>query len=137
MKRSIGLLIAVLVATAPASAQITPGDAGAGVQRGVEQLNTSGQAGYVTLFRRGAKTLIRTEMHGVPAGRVEAVTIHRGRDCANVDTTAVARSGDLKNGRSSGIVPISQDRLLSGNYSVLIFSNTTPGARVVACSHLF
>jgi hypothetical protein len=138
MKRSIGLLIAATLATAvPAAAQTPPNDSGSGVQRGIMQLNQSGQTGYITLYgRSGDRTMIVTKMEGVPAGRVQALTIHRGRDCETVDPKAVARGADLKDGKSSGMVPLSQQRLLSGNYDVIIFSNTTASAKPVGCVHL-
>ena len=138
MKRAIGLLVAaVLAATVPAAAQTAPDANSSGVQRGVMQLNQSGQTGYLTLYERpGDKTLLVTKMEGVPAGRVQALTIHRGQDCSSVDPKAVARGADLKDGRSSGTVAISQQRLLSGNYDVIIFSSISPASKPVACVHL-
>ena len=131
------MVAAVLAATLPATAQTAPDASSSGVQRGVMQLNQSGQTGYITLYgRAGDKTLLVTKMEGVPAGRVQALTIHRGQDCDSVDPKAVARGTDLKDGRSTGTVPLSQARLLSGNYDVIIFSGTTAAAKPVACVHL-
>jgi hypothetical protein len=43
----------------------------------------------------------------------------------------------MRNGISRGVVPMSQDRLVSGNYVVVVYSNNTPGARQVACGQLY
>src|SRR5947209_11982498 len=51
IKRTLDVLAAALLTTAVASAQSYPDDSGAGTRLGIEQLNTSGQVGEVTLFR--------------------------------------------------------------------------------------
>jgi hypothetical protein len=38
---------------------------------------------------------------------------------------------------SRGSVPMTEDRLVSGNYVVVVYSNNTPGSRPVACGHLY
>jgi hypothetical protein len=139
MKRWLVIPFALVLTAVPALAQVAPEGPTAivaGVQRGIEELNHSGQVGYVTLFNRGSRVSIVTLVDGTK-GRSEAVTIHRGRDCAIVQPIAVARLGDLTAGRSTSSVEIPMDRLLSGNYSLLVFSSVTPGARAVACAHLY
>ena len=52
-------LAAALCSTAViAVAQIAPSDPGLGVKLGMEQQNNSGEVGTVTLFARGANTLV-------------------------------------------------------------------------------
>lgn len=139
MKRTLGFLFAVALTAGPALAQVAPNGPTSvvgGVQRGIEQLNQSGQVGYVTLFGRGGGVSVVTLVDGTK-GRPEALTIHRGKDCGTVEPVAIARLTDLSAGRSTSTVDIPMDRLLSGNYSLLVFSNTTPGARAVACAHLY
>lgn len=139
MRLIVGLLASSLLLCAPAAAQTGPGPQNlSAVERGVQELNTSGQNGFVRLWSAGPnRARLAVEMHGAPAGRREAVTIHRGRDCDNVSSQAAARGNDLVNGRSTSILPMSEDRLLSGNYSLLIFSGTQSSARPVACAHLY
>jgi hypothetical protein len=140
MKMIFGLAAAALLLTsAPAIAQAPPGGVplGAGLQRGVEELNNSGQTGFVTLFRAGNSTRIVTALQGTMPGRVQTVAIQRGHTCDGFQPAIVARSTDMTNGTSRGVINMSQDRLLSGNYLVIVYSNNTPGARPVACGQLY
>jgi hypothetical protein len=129
---------AVLLSSAPAVAQ-SPGGVplGAGLQRGVESLNNSGQDGFVTLFKAGAATRLVTALEGTLAGRVQTVAIARGKSCDDVQPGIVARSADMVHGMSRGSVPMSEDRLVSGNYVVVVYSSNTPGSRLVACGQLY
>jgi hypothetical protein len=140
MKLIFGLAAAaLLLSSAPAIAQAPPGGVplGAGIQRGVEEENNSGQTGFVTLFAQGGQTRVVTALEGTLPGRVQTVTVQRGKGCKSIQPGIVARSADMRNGMSRGSVSISQDRLLSGNYVVIVYSNNTPGARVVACGYLY
>jgi hypothetical protein len=127
---------ALLLSSAPAFAQ---GGVpyGAGLQRGVESLNDSGQNGFVTLFRHGVETRIVTAIEGTMPGRTQTIAIQRGKSCDNVQPGIVARSADMVHGISRGSVPIPEDRLTSGNYVVVVYSNNTPGSRPVACGQLY
>lgn len=140
MKMMFGLTAAaLLLASAPAIAQAPPGGVpvGAGLQRGVEELNNSGQTGFVTLFRQGNQTRMVTSLEGTLPGRVQTVAIRRGHTCDAIQPGIVARSADLRHGISRGVINMSQDRLLSGNYLVVVYSSNTPGARPVACGQLY
>ncbi len=140
MKMIFGLAAAALLLTsAPAIAQAPPGGVplGAGLQRGVEELNNSGQTGFVTLFRAGNQTRLVTALQGTLPGRVQTVAIQRGHTCDAIQSGIVARSTDMTRGMSRGVINMSQDRLLSGNYLVIVYSNNTPGARPVACGQLY
>jgi hypothetical protein len=138
MKAIFGLIAALAVA-APALAQEAPGGVplGAGTQLGVEQLNNSGQAGYVTFFHHGASTEMVTEILGAPAGRSQTIAIQRGKGCTTIQPGFVAKGADLHNGRSRGTIPISEPHLLSGNYVFVVYSSDMAGARPVACAHLY
>jgi hypothetical protein len=129
---------ALLLSSAPALAQ-SPGGVplGAGLQRGVESVNNSGQEGFVTLFKAGAQTRVVTALEGTMAGRVQTVAIQRGKSCDEVQPGIVARSADMVHGMSRGSVPMTEDRLVSGNYVVVVYSNNTPSARQVACGQLY
>jgi len=140
MKMIFGLAAAVLLLTsAPAFAQAPPGGVplGAGLQRGVEELNNSGQTGFVTLFRAGNQTRVVTSLQGTMSGRVQTVAIQRGHTCDAIQSGIIARSTDMSNGMSRGVINMTQDRLLSGNYLVVVYSNNTPGGRPVACGQLY
>jgi hypothetical protein len=140
MKMMFGLAMAALLLTsAPAFAQAPPGGVplGAGLQRGVEELNNSGQTGFVTLFRAGGQTRIVTSLQGTLPGRVQTVAIQRGHTCDAIMSGIVAKSTDMAHGMSRGVINMPQDRLLSGNYLVVVYSNNMPGGRPVACGQLF
>lgn len=130
---------ALLLSGAPAFAQAPPGGVpfGAGLQRGVMGLNNSGQSGFVTLFGAGKNTRIVTALEGTRPGRIQTVAIQRGKTCDAIQPGIVARSTDMQKGISRGTVAMSQDRLLSGNYVVVVYSNNTPAARPVACGQLY
>ena len=69
MKLFFGMAAAaLLLSSAPAFAQAPPGGVplGAGLQRGVMELNNSGQNGFVTLFKGGSSTHIVTALEGTP-----------------------------------------------------------------------
>jgi hypothetical protein len=140
MKTILGLAAAALLfSTAPAIAQAPPGGVGlgAGLQRGVMELNNSGQTGFVTLFDHGKTTRIVTSLEGTMGGRVQTVAIQRGKTCDAITPGFVVKSADLMHGISKSEIPMAQSRLLSGNYVVVVYSNNTPGARMVACGQLY
>jgi hypothetical protein len=130
---------ALLLSSAPAIAQAPPGGVplGAGLQRGVEAVNNSGQTGFVTLFKAGASTRLVTALEGTRPGRVQTVAIQRGKACDAIRPGIVARSADMRRGMSRGSVPISEARLVSGNYVVVVYSNNRAGARPVACGQIY
>jgi hypothetical protein len=127
---------ALLLSSAPAFAQGGV-PLGAGLQRGVESINNSGQNGFVTLFRNGVETRMVTAIEGTMPGRTQTVAIQRGKSCDKVQPGIVTRSADMVHGISRGSVPMTEDRLLSGNYVVVVYSNNTPGSRPVACGQLY
>ena len=120
-----------------ASAQIDPTDSGAGDKVGMQQLNNSGQIGSITLFSHGATTSVVIALDGVPGGKVQAAAIHRGKDCDTVDPKFTVRLTDLKGGHGRTIVKMPESRLMSDNYSVLVYANTNPNAHAVSCGHLY
>ena len=127
---------ALLLSSAPAFAQGGV-PLGAGLQRGVESVNNSGQTGFITLFRGDDQTRVVTALEGTMAGRVQTVAIQRGKSCDSVQPGIVVRSADMVHGMSRGSVPMTEDRLVSGNYVVVVYSNNTPGSRPVTCGHLY
>lgn len=136
-KRFVAATLLAALTTAVASAQGYPGDPGAGVERGIQQLNDSGQVGTVTLFRRAARTAIFVVMHGVSPGRTESVRVYRGQDCDALESSPRYFLSDLKGGVSRTEIALSEERLLSGNYNVVVFLNNRPGAAAAACGHLY
>jgi hypothetical protein len=140
MKLIFGLAAAaLLLSSAPAFAQAPPGGVpfGAGLQRGVMELNNSGQTGFVTLFKTGSSTRLVTSLEGTHPGRVQTVAVQRGKSCDAISPGIIARSADLAHGISRGVVNMTQARLLSGNYVVVVYSNNTPGGKPVACGQLY
>jgi hypothetical protein len=140
MKFVFGMIAAaLLLSSAPAFAQAPPGGVplGAGFQRGMQEMNNSGQDGYVTLFKEGESTRIVTAIEGTQPGRVQTVAIQRGKACDEIKSGIIAKSTDMVRGMSRGVVHISQDHLTSGNYVVVVYSNNTPSAHIVSCGLLF
>jgi hypothetical protein len=137
MKRPIAALVAALLTTAAAAAQPYPGDTGAGEQRGIEQLNNSGQVGTATLFRRGSSTRVVVELHGIDPGRVQSVRVYRGSSCDDLAGKPQYFLTDMRGGRSLSTVNAPEEKLLSGNYNVVVFSSNQAGARSTACGHLY
>jgi hypothetical protein len=138
MKRLVAALAAALLTTAVASAQSYPGDPGLGTERGIESVNNSGQVGTVTLFNGGATTRAVVELHGTIPGRVQSVRLYRGPSCEDLGTAGPAYYlNDMKNGVARSVVKAPEDKLLSGNYNVVVFSSNAAGARATACGHLY
>lgn len=138
MKRSVLALAAALLTTAVASAQSYPDDPGLGTERGIEQVNNSGQVGTVTLYRRTPTTSVVVDLHGTEPGRVQSVRIYRGPSCDDLGTSGPAYFlHDMRDGRSVSVVKAPEDKLLSGNYNVVVFSSNKAGARATACGHLY
>ena len=135
LKHMLLTAAATAVLVAPATAQIAPNDSGAGIQRGLTAVNSSAQTGFITVFGRGTPR-IQVVLDGT-RGKPEAVTLVRGRDCPQaLGAPNIAVLGTLRGGRLTASSPMPFDRLLSGNYTVLV-RNNTPNSRPVACGHLY
>jgi hypothetical protein len=138
MKRFAAALALALLTTTAASAQSYPDDPGTGTERGIEQVNNSGQVGTVTLFGRGAVTRVVVDLKGTDPGRVQSVRLYRGPSCDDLGTSGPAYFlTDMRNGASTSTVKAPEVKLLSGNYNVVVFSANTKGARATACGHLY
>jgi hypothetical protein len=138
MKRFAAALALALLTTTVASAQSYPDDPGLGTERGIEQVNNSGQVGTVTLLRRGAVTRVLVDLKGTEAGRVQSVRLYRGKSCEEFDPGGPAYFlTDLRNGTSNSTVKAPEEKLLSGNYNLVVFSSNAKGAHATACGHLY
>ena len=138
MKRFAAALALALFTTAVASAQQAPDDPGLGTERGVEQVNNSGQVGTMTLLRRGAVTRVLVDLKGTEPGRVQSVRMYRGKSCEEFDPGGpVYFLTDLRNGASNSTVKATEEKLLSGNYNLVVFSSNAKGAPATACGHLY
>lgn len=137
MRRLLAACTAALLCTAAASAQSYPDAHPNGYELGLQSVNNSGQVGTVTLFNHGPKTLMVLHLSGAvrPA---QSVRLYRGHDCdADIETKPAFFLNDAKNGSSVSTAPLGWDRLLSGNYNVVVFSSNRAGARASACGHLY
>ncbi len=138
MQRILVAIVAALsITAAAASAQSYPGDSGTGEERGVEQVNNSGQVGTVMLLRRDPTTSAVVRLHGTPPGRVQSVRIYRGPSCDDLGNQPAYFLNDMKNGVSVSVVKAPEGKLLSGNYNVVVFSSNAHGASATACGHLY
>ena len=138
MKRlavAVAAVIGVLAIHLSVGAQVVPGDAGAGVQRGVQELNNSGQVGDITLFGRGGQTRVVLTLKG-GAGS-EPAHLHRGKACDQpIDPKPAYGLANVVSGRSSTTVNATIDKLLSGNYVVIVHSASNVN-HYVACGQLY
>ena len=136
-------IVAAFLATAlPVLAQIAPGDTGAGVKRGVQQQNFSGQVGDVTLHAEGSNTRVVLDIKGAD-GKTEAAHIHRGKGCeasSEINPAPVWPLKNVVNGHSETTLDVNEAKLLSGNYVVIVHAGTSMSGsqmRYVACGHLY
>jgi hypothetical protein len=114
------LVTALLVGlTSPAIAQTALDQNLNGIVRGIESQNTSAQVGEVLFDSSG----LVVDMKGT-GGKAEAVTINRGFQCSDQPGPVAATAS------------ISRDRLLSGNYLVVVHNNGA-NSRAVACGQLY
>jgi len=121
---------------APAAAQMAPNDAGHGIERGLTAMNSSAQVGTLNVSRGTGNPVIVLNVHGAPAGHPETATISRGSDCRMADHSAGTVLGQVVNGHLRATSPLPFDRLMSGNYSVVVHNNTAT-SRAVLCGHLY
>jgi hypothetical protein len=121
---------------APVFAQTIPGDSNRGTRFGVQQLNNSGQVGTVTIFPHGEKTLVVIHLvEKESRGKTQDVKLARFQTCDDPNSaTSPMPLTQSVDGRSSTFVNIPFERMLSGNYGVLVRSvgNTID----VACGHI-
>ena len=136
MKRTLAVVVFSLLAGAAAAAQSDPADTGSGTERGVEQVNNSGQVGTVTLYRADPHTRVALDLKGTDGG-AQSVRLYRGPSCDDLATRPTYFLADLRGGTSRSVVAAPADKLLSGNYNVVIFSSNRVGARATACGHLY
>jgi hypothetical protein len=136
MRLSLPLVLTACVAaaSAPAAAQVAPGEPTAGIIRGLQSQNSSAQVGTVSVFPSSKRIVV--DVHGAN-GRNQAVTLNRERRCSDDANAQVAVLGYLApNGRLTATSPLPSNQLLSGNFSVVVHNNK-PGSRPVACGQLF
>ena len=121
----------------PVLAQIAPGDSGAGVRRGLEDIGITGQAGTVTLFNAsaGSGTLVVINLQGQPSNRIESASIQRGKTCHDIEPNPVWMLNDVHNGHSATVVPADESKLLSGNYVVIVHAGQLPASAIYGNSH--
>jgi hypothetical protein len=111
--------------------------------RGIQEMNNSGQVGTISLISKGANsTDLIVRLRTVPPNKREPAALYRapGDACANPpEKPALALnpvvSGTADTGAGTTIVPISRDRLLSGNYFVIVMGEES-AKHYVACGHL-
>ena len=137
--RPFALVAALTLVVLPAfaSAQIDPDDAGSGSKRGIAEQNNSGQPGTVTLFSRGASTLVVVNLTGESQGHTEPAHIHRGHDCDSIDPKPAFGLAPVVNGVSRTLVKAPESRLLSGNYVVNVHASAQNMKHYVACGELY
>jgi membrane peptidoglycan carboxypeptidase len=127
------VLAAALLAglASPALAQTALDQNLNGIVRGIESQNTSAQVGEVMF---NSNNLV-VDVKGT-GNKAEAVTINRGFQCSDQPGPVFAVLGMLSNGHLAARASISRDRLLSGNYLVVVHNNGAH-SRAVACGQLY
>ncbi len=124
-----------VAALVPALAQISPGDTGAGISRGLTAMNGSGQVGRFFVFRGSSAPLIRIDVQDAPH-RAQAVTISRGSNCNTAEHAVGIQLGNALRGQLDATSPLPFDRLMSGNYSIVVHNNTAT-SQAVACGEIY
>jgi len=121
-----------------AFAQVYPLINGPGAERGMTEMNTSGQIGTVTVLNQGAKTGVVLNIKSEPPGNSEPAEIHRSQQqtCDAYDPTPSYVLKPVQNGSSRSAVNAPIDKLLSGNYVVVVRSAEKPD-HVFSCGHLY
>jgi hypothetical protein len=128
------VLVTALLAglASPVLAQTSLDQSLNGIVRGVQSQNTSAQVGEVLL---DSNNLV-VDIKGT-GGKAEAVTINRGFQCSDQPGPVAVTLGTLSsNGHLAATASIPQDRLLSGNYLVVVHNNGA-NSRAVACGQLY
>ncbi|HMD02238.1 MAG TPA: hypothetical protein VKG44_04650 [Candidatus Baltobacteraceae bacterium] len=122
-----------------ALAQVTPGDPGAGTQRGLQEMNNSGEPGTITLFTRnnGAKTLVVVELRGEPHARSQPAHVYRGKACDDISPAPAYSLAPVVNGVSRTLVEVPEAKLLSGNYVVVVHAADNKLDQYVSCGLLY
>ena len=138
-------LLGLLAATvAPAAAQlaapvapVAPNEPLRGIERGIEQANSSAQVGSMLITPgNGNNPTIVIDVKGA-AGKPEIVTINRGFGCADDVGQQVAVLGTLSpGGRLHATSPLPFDHLMSGNYNIIVH-NSHAMSQSNACGHLY
>lgn len=105
-----------------------------GIVRGIQSVNASAQVGEVAIYPGRREMIVAMHGSGNPN---QAITLNRGFDCADQAGPMTAMLGTVRaNGRARVASPLPPDRLLSGNYNVVVHNNG-PRSRPVACGHLY
>jgi hypothetical protein len=136
--RSIPLFTALLALAmiVPAAAQMAPNDTGRGIERGLAAMNSSAQVGTLNVSHGTDNPVIVLSVHGQPHGSAQAATINRGSDCDAAAHAAGVLLGQVVNGHLHATSPLPFDRLMSGNYSIIVHNNTAT-SRAVLCGQLY
>jgi hypothetical protein len=134
----LGISCCALV-TSAALAQIAPGDTGAGVQRGLQQMNNSGEPGTVTLFSRkhGTETLVVIQVATEATGRTRPASIRRGKDCTDVAAQPAYPLAPVVDRTSRTLVEAPESKLLSGNYVLVVHAADNHLEQFTACGQLY
>ena len=90
------------------------------------------------LYSRGQLLQVLVDLKGTEPGRVQSVRLYRGKSCEEFDTGGPAYFlTDLRNGTSNSTVKAPEEKLLSGNYNLVVFSSNAKGTHATACGHLY
>jgi hypothetical protein len=114
---------------------------GSGKQRGLQDLNNSGQVGTIVLHKRDdASTEIVLNIKATLPGRKELAGILRypPLDCTTFpqNKPMTLQLSPVENGHSSSVVPRGIDDLLSGNYLVVVYSDVDK-SHFFSCGRLY
>jgi hypothetical protein len=117
-------------------------DTAAVIERGIQEMNNSGEVGTVTLSPVGQnQTLVVVELRSF-LGRPQPAHIHRGKTCDAIEPKPVFTLHDVVSfsphiGHSDTIVNYPIDRLLSGNYVIDVHTSDVDRTHDLACGELY
>lgn len=97
--------------------------------------NQSGESGTATLTAMGEQTKVEIDLRNAPSGTAQPAHIHEGT-CDNLTPKPKWPLSSVKDGKSSTTVPVSLDKLRSGQYAINVHKSADELQTYVACGNI-
>lgn len=97
--------------------------------------NQSNESGTATLTAMGEQTKVEIDLSNAPSGTPQPAHIHEGT-CDNLAPKPKWPLSSVKNGKSSTTVPVSLDKLRSGQYAINVHKSADDLKTYVACGNI-
>jgi len=97
--------------------------------------NSSGENGKAVLIAEGAKTKVVVNIKHAPARVAQPAHIHDGT-CSNLDPKPAFKLNPVRHGKSTTVVPVALDKLLSGKYAINVHKSFKDIKDYVSCGDI-